>query len=104
MRLGTDVLRGVRVLDFARHLAGAGGTRILANSDITNTAVPIGFVFSFYGRSYNSLSVTPKGLLTLGGTNNDFSNANLTNTQTTGNFPSIFCSSESCRTVAKSIL
>src|SRR3990167_3365465 len=65
------------------------GTRVLNGSDNGTAEIPIGFYFSFYHQEFLEVSVSPNGLVTLGGTNTQSGNVNLTTTAPTGNFPSI---------------
>jgi len=54
------------------------GTRILAGLDDTSTSANLGFNFNFFGKDYNSVSWTPNGLMTFGGSNSRFINVDLT--------------------------
>jgi hypothetical protein len=74
---------------FAFEDISGSGTRVLANADDENFSAPLGFFFSFYGRSYSQVNFTPNGLITLGGTTTFTGNNNLTTTAPTGNFPAI---------------
>jgi len=65
------------------------GTRVLAGADDSPTFANLGFNFNFYGTEYNSVSWTPNGLMTFGGSNGQFSNIDLTTTAPFGNLPSI---------------
>ncbi|MBE9125360.1 MULTISPECIES: PEP-CTERM sorting domain-containing protein [unclassified Coleofasciculus] len=65
------------------------GTRVLAGADDTTTSADLGFTFNFYGNDYNSVSWSPNGLMTFGGSNSQFSNVNLTTTAPFNNLPSI---------------
>jgi hypothetical protein len=53
------------------------GTRILVLVDDTPVTVNLGFNFNFYGSNYATVSISPNGLLTFGGTSADFNNVNL---------------------------
>ena len=65
------------------------GTQRLAGTDDTATTESMGFNFDFYGTTYNSISWSTNGLLTLGGTNANFSNVDLTTTSPSSDLPSI---------------
>ncbi|HEY9650823.1 MAG TPA: hypothetical protein V6C95_09175, partial [Coleofasciculaceae cyanobacterium] len=49
------------------------GTRVLAGSDDGTTSASLGFNFNFYGTNYNSVSWSPNGLMTFGGSNSQYS-------------------------------
>jgi len=65
------------------------GTRVLAGADDATTSAGLGFNFNFYGTNYNSVSWSPNGLMTFGGSNSQFFNINLTTEAPSGNLPSI---------------
>src|SRR5262249_20360357 len=50
----------------------------LTNQDDTSITIPIGMPFSLYGSSYTTVGVSSNGLLTFGGTDTTFTNADLT--------------------------
>jgi hypothetical protein len=60
------------------------GTAIAAlnNLDDAASSVALPFGFNFYGVTYNSVGVSTNGLLTFGGTDTTFTNANLTTSPT----------------------
>ena len=60
----------------------ATGILTLPNTDDGTITVPIGFNFRFYGTVYNSVAYNTNGLITFGGTANNFTNVDL-NTSTT---------------------
>lgn len=70
------------------NVAGTG-TRVMANADDDVATVNIGFPFRFYGVPYTSACISSNGLLTFGGCNLDFANADLTAVSPTGNKPAI---------------
>lgn len=65
------------------------GTRVLTNVDDITLTAPVGFNFSFYGRSYADASFSAKGSITFGGASGDYGNVNLTNTSAFRNLPGI---------------
>ena len=67
----------------------ATGTRVLNGSDNGTSTIDIGFTFQFYHQNFTQVSVSPNGLVTLGGDNGQETNVDLTTTAPTGNLPSI---------------
>lgn len=65
------------------------GTQVLNGSDNGTTTIDIGFTFQFYHQNFTQVSVSPNGLVTLGGDNGQETNVNLTTTAPTGDLPSI---------------
>jgi hypothetical protein len=57
--------------------SATNGTRVLYFNDDTPITVNIGFNFNFYGSNYSTVSFSPNGLLTFGGSSPDFNNTNL---------------------------
>jgi len=58
-------------------IAGTG-TRVLAGADDLVHLAGLGFNFTFYGTSYNTVCFSPNGLVTFGGCSGTFTNRNLT--------------------------
>jgi len=65
------------------------GTRVLNGVDDSSTSANVGFNFNFYGTNYNNVSFSSNGLISFGGSNSNFVNANLTTTSPSVNLPSI---------------
>ena len=65
------------------------GTSTLDFSDDGTASGLLGFTFNFYGTDYASVGWSPNGLLTFGGLNGQFTNADLTITAPGGDKPSI---------------
>jgi len=59
------------------------------DDDESVTVTNIGFTFNFYGSNYTTVSFTPNGLLTFGGTNSAFNNVDLTVSVPGTNLPCI---------------
>ncbi|MBD1869403.1 PEP-CTERM sorting domain-containing protein [Leptolyngbya sp. FACHB-671] len=53
------------------------GTRVLAGADDETVSAELGFTFNFFGQDFNSISWSPNGLLTFGGSSGQFANVNL---------------------------
>ncbi len=70
------------------NVAGTG-MRLMSNADDDAATVNIGFPFRFYGAIYTSVCIGSNGILTFGGCNLDFANADLTTISPTGNRPMI---------------
>lgn len=71
------------------NIATNGGTRTLDFHDDTPTNVNIGFTFNFYGSNYTTLSITPNGLITFGGSNTQWANVDITATFPAPDLPAI---------------
>src|SRR5215510_13277860 len=56
------------------------GSRVLVLADDNTVTENLGFTFNFYGSNYSSVSFSPNGLMTFGGTSPDFNNVNLSTT------------------------
>jgi len=76
-------------VSFSFRNISASGTRVLANSDDDTATISIGFPFIFYGGQHTSLCVSSNGLITFGGCNPDFANADLAAVKLSGNRPLI---------------
>jgi len=55
----------------------ATGNRVLAGTDDETVSADLGFTFNFFGQDFTSISWSPNGLLTFGGSSGQFSNVNL---------------------------
>ena len=64
------------------HLPGTG-------SEDTAVTWTLGFTFNFYGQSFTDVSWSDNGLVTLGGTNNQFGNVDLASSAPSSDIPSI---------------
>ena len=70
-------------------ITNAGSSRVLWFNDDAPYTANLGFTFNFYGSNYTSVSFTPNGLMTFGGTNSAYSNVDLTITSLSTNLPGI---------------
>jgi hypothetical protein len=68
---------------------GITATGILDNANDVAVVVPIGFPFTFYGKTYTSLYVSTNGLITFGNADVDRVPVNLTTSGPQNNLPSI---------------
>ncbi|HET8948036.1 MAG TPA: S8 family serine peptidase, partial [Candidatus Polarisedimenticolia bacterium] len=68
-----------------KDITATGRTAIVAGDDVLSDAIPIGFPFSFYGRTFTSVRISGNGYLTFSDLEAPFDNLPLPNPGITGN-------------------